>query len=103
MLAHEAPVFPGEADNRLELSADGKYAPLRCRQLDRARHVSPGAAQKERAPLEDPYYRVVGTGVNFPVMDQEEVGNLLEPLPRLIVAVSNRFVGDVAARHDQGG
>ena len=40
--------------------------------------------------------------MDLPVMDQEEVGNTVKPFPGLVIAVCDRLVGDVAARHDQG-
>ena len=73
-------------------------------QRDRGRHVAARAPQEQRARLrrrDHPHDRVVGPGLDRPVVEQQEVGDPAQPRHRVVVGERDRLVGRVAAGHHQ--
>ena len=64
----------------------------------RASGAGRGAPRRRRDHAHD---RVVGAGLDRPVVDEEQVGDPRQPLERVVVAVGDRLVGHVAAGHHQ--
>ena len=90
------------AGRALELRATGQDrlgAGDRHRQA--LRDVAPRAPQQLRASTHDTGDRVVRAHVDRAVVDEEGVGDLGETFPRILVAVRDRLVGDVAAREHE--
>ena len=73
----------------------------RDRQREHAGDGAAGAPQRQRAAARDPQHRVVGAGLDRAVVAEHEVGDRPEPLERVVVAVGDRLVGNVAAGHHQ--
>ena len=73
------------------------------RQRDRSRARSRASAEQHLAgrPRDDAHHRVVGADVDRAVVDRNRSAIAREPLQRVVVAVGDRLVGDVAAGHDQ--
>ena len=92
---------PGQAERVLQLGAAGQHRPREpgC-DGERLGDVAAGAAEQHRAAAERPGHRVVGPDVDGPVVGQERVGDALQRLPGLVVAVDDRLVGDVSAGQD---
>ena len=92
---------PGQAERVLQLGAAGQHG---AREPggdgEGLGHVAAGAAEQHRAAAEAPGHRVVGPDVDGPVVGQERVGDALQRVPGLVVAVDDRLVGDVSAGQD---
>jgi hypothetical protein len=92
----------GDAERALELRPAREHvASRRHRQRERARHGTARAPQRQRPPARDPQHRVVGPRLDRPVVAEHEVRDPGEALERVVVAVGDRLVGHVAARHHQ--
>ena len=68
---------------------------------DRSRHVAARPAQYQGRAGEDARHRVVAGRRDVAVVHEEEVGESAQPRERLLVAVRERFVGEVARRHHE--
>ncbi len=64
-------------------------------------HVAARAAQQLRPSGRHAHDRVVGPRLDRAVVQEEEVGDGGEPVARVLVAVGDRLVGGVAARHHE--
>ena len=73
----------------------------RDRQLDRRRHVPARAAQDARAPRGHAHDRIVGARLDRTIVEQEEIGDARQALASFVVAIGDRLVGHVAARHHE--
>ena len=65
-------------------------------------NVAARAAQDDGPAGDDPRHRVVAARLDLAIVDQEEVGDAAEPLERLVVAIGDRLLGEVARGHHQG-
>ncbi len=103
MVADPGPPPARQAEGALELGAAGQEGPLgREREVDRVRHPPPRAADHDgRARRGRPHHRVVRARGDRAVVEQDEVGDAGQALQRVLVAVGDRLVRDVAAGHHQ--
>ena len=104
MVADPGPPALGEAEGVLELGAAGEQRRRLDRQREARGHEAARAPHDQRAGTaaadraQRPSRR---SGLDRAVVEEEEVGDPAEPLERVVVAVGDRLVGDVAARHHQ--
>ena len=69
-------------------------------QRDRQRRIAAGAAQQARDAAHDPRHAVVDMAGDGPVVHQEDVGDVAEPLYGLDLVRADRLVAQVAAGSD---
>ena len=101
VLRDEGVAAPGQAERVLQLGAAGQHrAGEGAGGRDGLGDVAAGAPDQHRAAAERPGHRVVGPDVDGPVVSQERVRYPAEPVPRLVVPVDDRLVGDVSAGQD---
>ena len=96
-----------DAEGALELGAASEQRPARGdRHRDRLGHVAARAPQGQRpgadSRVQRAQDRIVGAGLDRAIVDEEGVGDPVEPLQRVRVAVGDRLVGDVAGGQHQG-
>ena len=93
----------GDPEGVLLLGAAGEQAGAGGRNRERQLrgHVAARAAQQLRPSGRHAHDRVVGPRLDRAVVQQEEIGDAGEPLARVLVAVGDRLVGGVAARHHE--
>ncbi len=73
VLAHEGVVFPGHAEGILKLSATAQDLLHPKRKVHWIRCVATRTADGEFVVLEDPNHRIVATGVDVAVMEEESI------------------------------
>ena len=96
----------GQAEGVLQLGAARQDRARRTlpRQRQRLRRAAARAADRHLATAEHPRDRVVGAGVDRPVVAEEVVGDAAQAAERIAVGVGDRLVGDVAAgQHERLG
>ena len=91
----------GQAEGALELGSAGQQLARVDGQRQRLGHVPARAAQQQRAPADRAHDRVVGARADRAVVHEDVVGDARQALDRVVVAVGDRLVGDVAAGHHQ--
>ena len=91
-----------EADAGLEVGADAEHGTARGGvERDRHRDVAARAPDHQRREGGDPDHRVLGGRLDRPVVDQEGVGDVAEPLDGIAVLVGDRLRRDVPRGHHQ--
>ena len=65
--------------------------------------TSAAVASRPRPDRDRADHGVIGTGLDRPVVNQQQVRDSRQPRERVVVAVGDRLVGHVAARHHQRG
>ena len=106
VVAHPGAAPAGQAERRLELPAAGQHRPRGGdRQRDARRDVAARAPQR-RAPAaaadrHGPRHRIVRARLDRAVVDEQPVGDPLEPLARIAVEEGDRLVRDVSARQHE--
>ena len=91
----------GHAERALELGPAGQQPGGGERERERRGDVAARAAQHERPAADGAHDRVVGARVDRAVVEQDVVGDAGQALARVVVAVGDRLVGHVAARHHE--
>ena len=102
MRRQEGLVTAGDADRVLQPGARGQHRRARARQLDRPRRVAARAADELRAAGgRQAQHAVVAAGDDVAVVQQQRVGDALQPRQRLVVADHQRLAVRVGAGHHQ--
>ena len=105
VVANPRPRALGHAERVLELGATGKHGTRRAPTGEGygRRDVSARAPEHHRACQTSAHDRVVGARLDWPVVDEDGIGDVLQALEGVLVAVSDRLVGHVAAREHERG
>ena len=102
VVGHERMVTLSQAERVLQLGTAGQHRPReRLPHSERLRHIPPRAPEHRLATGGRADDRVVGANVDGPVMHQEGVGDPSQPVEGIGVAVGDRLIGHVPARHHQ--
>ena len=103
VLAHEGVIVACQAERGLELAAHGQRGWQAERQFDRKRCIPARAAHRQLFAFKHPHHRIVAAGVDLAVVEQKRIRQRRQPLPRLVVVLDDRLVGEVAGGEDQSG
>ncbi len=99
VLRHEGVLAAQHGGGGLHIGAQRQYRRAVQRQRHRVRHKAASAAEQQRPPPLQRYHAIVATSDDGAVMQQEDVGYLVQPFAGLLVAGDDGLAGQVGAAH----
>ena len=91
-----------QGEGVLEMWTDGyQWDWRRDRKRERQRCIPAGTAQEYGCAIHEPNHRVIHPREDFPVVQQEDVGNPVQAPARLFIADRDWLVAEVATGHDE--
>ncbi len=94
------PIF-GQAERVLQFAAAGQNFGQRHRELDGLGRVAARPAHRIFAAFEDLDDRIVHARLDLAIVQQEIIGERVQPRPRVLVAADDGFFAHIAAGHHQ--